>query len=101
MVMSISLSEGSESEMEWNHHWTQQPWFSVLSYLTLEYWAILLNVTFIGYPRDPRWGPVIVFWTLLGSESEMDITSGLNNPDLVYFHTSHYEIEQTYQNWPS
>ena len=40
---------------EWNkhHHCIRLPWFSGLSYLTLENWAIPLKVTFLGYPWDP------------------------------------------------
>ena len=34
------------------------------------------------------------FWTLLGSESEMDMTIGLSNPNLVHFDTPNLNIGQ-------
>ena len=38
--------------------------------------------------------PSNVFWTLSGPESEMDITIGLSNTNLVHFDTPHLNIGQ-------
>ena len=61
-------------------------------------WAILLKLTVLGYPGDPSWGPVSVFWTQSGPERETDLAIGFSDLDLVHFHTPHLNNGQTKQN---
>ena len=76
--------------------WFFTHWYTpyTLSYPTLMDWAIPRKVAFTGYPCDPIKGPDDIFQTLSGSESEMDMTIGLSNPNLVHFDTPHLNIGQ-------
>ena len=75
-----------------HQHWIWLPWFSALSYLTLENWAILPKVTFAGYPRDPSWGPANVIldtvaiwgWNCWGHWIQQPCFSALSYPKLEF-----------------